>query len=32
VQSSGQRDCVESTALAAEKRAENSEVPKIQKE
>src|ERR1700677_5011531 len=32
VQSSGQRDCVESTALAAEDRAEDSEVPKFQRE
>src|SRR5580693_2531722 len=32
VQSSGQRDCVESTALAAEDRAEDSEVPKFRRE
>src|SRR5277367_1747289 len=32
VQSSGQRDCVESPALAAEDRAEDSEVPKFQRE
>src|SRR5208282_4351435 len=32
VQSSDQRDSVESTALAAEDRAEDSEVPKFQRE